>query len=76
MGLTTELPISRSLPLGAAEVKVVDMAGAYSVFANGGYKATPYAFTQVMTSSGEVLYDRRKDAPERERVLDEGRRRQ
>ncbi len=44
---------------------------AYSVFANGGYKATPYAFTQIMTSSGEILYDRRKDAPPPERVLDD-----
>ncbi|WP_291742963.1 transglycosylase domain-containing protein [Bauldia sp.] len=71
MGLTTELLITRSLPLGAAEVKVVDMAGAYAVFANGGYKATPYAFTQVMNSRGDVLYDRRKDAPPPERVLPE-----
>ncbi len=71
MGITSELRITRSLPLGASEVKVVDMAGAYSVFANGGYKATPYAFTQILNSSGEVIYDRRKDAPSRERVLPE-----
>ncbi|MEP2120133.1 MAG: PBP1A family penicillin-binding protein [Bauldia litoralis] len=71
MGLTTELLITRSLPLGAAEVKVVDMAGAYAGFANGGYKATPYAFTQVMNSRGDVLYDRRKDAPPPERALDD-----
>lgn len=71
MGLTTELLITRSLPLGAAEVRVVDMAGAYAVFSNGGFKATPYAFTQVISSRGDVLYDRHKAAPERERVLPE-----
>ncbi|MCP4381572.1 MAG: PBP1A family penicillin-binding protein [Hyphomicrobiales bacterium] len=71
MGLTTELLITRSLPLGAAEVRVVDMAGAYAVFANGGFKATPYAFTQVISSRGDVLYDRRKDAPPRRRVLEQ-----
>ena len=71
MGLRTELRITRSLPLGASEVTVLDMAGAYSVFANGGYKATPYAFTQIMSSTGEILYDRRKDAPAPERVLDD-----
>ena len=71
MGLTTELPSSASLPLGAAEVTVLDQAAGYSVFANGGYRAVPYAFTQIMASSGEVIYDRRKDAPEPQRVLDE-----
>ena len=71
MGITSELRITRSLPLGASEVKVLDMAGAYAVFANGGYKATPYAFTQILNSSGEVIYDRRKDAPPKERVLPE-----
>ncbi len=47
------------------------MASAYSVFANGGYKATPYGFTQIMNSSGDVVYDRRKDAPPPKRVLDD-----
>jgi len=69
MGLTTELKITRSLPIGAAEVTVVDMAGGYAVFASGGYKATPYAFTQILSSQGDVLYDRRKDAKPPERVL-------
>ena len=71
MGITTELRITRSLPLGSSEVKVVDMAGAYAAFANGGYKATPYAFTQILTSSGKVLYDRRQDKKPPARVLPE-----
>ena len=50
MGITSELRITRSLPLGASEVTVLDMAGAYAVFANGGFKATPYAFTQIINS--------------------------
>ncbi len=71
MGVQTELHSSKSLPLGASEVTVLDQAAGYSVFANGGYKVIPYAFTQIMTASGEVIYDRRKDAPARERVLDD-----
>jgi penicillin-binding protein 1A len=71
MGITTELKISRSLPLGAAEVTVLDMASAYAVFANGGFKATPYAFTQVIGAQGDILYDRRKTPPPHERVLAE-----
>jgi penicillin-binding protein 1A len=69
MGLTTELKITRSLPIGAAEVTVLDMAAGYDVFANGGYKATPYAFTQIIGSQGDILYDRKRDAPPPERVL-------
>jgi penicillin-binding protein 1A len=71
MGVQTELHSSKSLPLGASEVTVLDQATGYSVFANGGYKVTPYAFTQIMTSTGEVVYDRRKDVPPAERVLDD-----
>ncbi|HVY20451.1 MAG TPA: penicillin-binding protein 1A [Bauldia sp.] len=71
MGITSELRITRSLPLGSSEVSVVDMAGAYSVFANGGYKATPYPFTQIISGQGDVLYDRKRDAPPAERVLDD-----
>src|SRR5690606_29986025 len=63
MGVQTELHSSKSLPLGASEVTVLDQAAGYSVFANGGYRTTPYAFTQIMTSTGDVIYDRRKDAP-------------
>ena len=71
MGITSELRITPSLPLGASEVTVLDMAGAYSVFANGGFKATPYAFTQIIDSDGNIVYDRRRDAPPRERILDD-----
>jgi len=69
MGITSELRITRSLPVGSSEVTVVDMAGAYAVFANGGYKATPYAFTQIIGSHGDILYDRRVTPPSPERVL-------
>ena len=71
MGITSDLRITRSLPLGSSEVSVVDMAGAYAVFANGGYKATPYPFTQIISSRGDILFDHRRDTPPPERVLDE-----
>jgi penicillin-binding protein 1A len=71
MGLTSELRITRSLPLGASEVTVLDMASGYSVFANGGYEAKPFAFTQILGPRGEVLYDRRRENIVPERVLDD-----
>ncbi len=71
MGITSELRITRSLPLGSSEVSVIDMAGAYAAFANGGFKATPYPFTQIINSRGDVLYDHKRDAPPAARVLDD-----
>jgi penicillin-binding protein 1A len=71
MGVTTDLRITRSLPLGTSEVSMIEMAGAYGAFASGGYKVTPRAFTQIISSTGEILYDARRDAQPRVRVLPE-----
>ncbi len=69
MGITTPLAITRSLPLGSSGVHVIDMASAYAVFANGGQRADPYAFTRIVNSHGEVVYDRARDAPPPEQAL-------
>ncbi|HEY8565899.1 MAG TPA: PBP1A family penicillin-binding protein [Beijerinckiaceae bacterium] len=61
MGLTHPLADSTSLPIGAAEVTVLDMTAAYAVFANGGRKATPYAAYEVRNSNGDVIYRRDRD---------------
>ena len=61
MGIHTELLITRSLPLGAAEVTVMDMATAYSVFANGGKKSEAHAVLQLQDSKGNVIFDRKRD---------------
>jgi len=71
MGITTNIINSKSLPLGATDVRVLDMTAAYSVFANGGFKATPYAFTQIVNSQGKVIFDRKRDVGPPERILDE-----
>jgi penicillin-binding protein 1A len=71
MGISTELRITRSLPLGASEVTVLDMASSYGAFATGGLKVTPYAFTRITNSVGDVIYDRRSVAHPAERVLDD-----
>ncbi|MFX5660852.1 penicillin-binding transpeptidase domain-containing protein, partial [Acinetobacter baumannii] len=36
-----------TLALGAGNVTPLQMVGAYSVFANGGYKINPYLITKV-----------------------------
>ncbi|MGO4572829.1 transglycosylase domain-containing protein [Microvirga sp. 2TAF3] len=63
MGLTHPLTDSSSLPIGAAEVTVIDMASSYAVFANGGRKAPPYSAWEVHNSQGDVIYRRATDTP-------------
>lgn len=74
MGITTLAPTDEnmkrfglSLTLGGGEVHMMDMASAYSAFANGGYKVEPVAILKVTDSKGKVLYER-KDI-EKEKVL-------
>jgi penicillin-binding protein 1A len=44
-----------TLALGAGAVTPLQMAGAYAVFANGGYKVSPYLISKVTDASGKVL---------------------
>ncbi|MFD0933907.1 transglycosylase domain-containing protein, partial [Methylobacterium trifolii] len=64
MGITTALTDSVSLPIGSAEVTVIDQAAAYAVFANGGRRAKPYAAMEVRNSSGEVIYRHDDEKPD------------
>lgn len=58
-----------SITLGGGEVHLIDMAAAYSSFANGGYKVEPVAIIKVTNSKGKVLFEY-KD-PTKPRVLSE-----
>ncbi|MBX9932971.1 MAG: PBP1A family penicillin-binding protein [Methylobacterium sp.] len=64
LGITTPLTDTVSLPIGSAEVNVIDQAAAYAVFANGGRKAKPYAAMEVRNSSGDVIYRHADEKPE------------
>ena len=44
-----------TLALGAGAVTPLQMVGAYSVFANGGYKINPYLISKITDSNGKVL---------------------
>jgi penicillin-binding protein 1A len=65
MGITTPHIDTVSLPIGSDEVTVLDQAAGYAVFANGGFKAKPYAATEIRNSQGEVIYRHADEAPER-----------
>lgn len=76
LGLTTLPPtaetlrrVGLSLTLGGGEVRLIDMAGAFSAFVNKGYRAEPIAILKVTDMNGKVLED---NHPEKsKRVLSE-----
>lgn len=50
------LPHGLSLALGTANLTPLQMVTGYSVFANGGYRVTPYFIQQVKDDAGRVIY--------------------
>ncbi|WP_426207549.1 penicillin-binding protein 1A [Massilia sp. TWP1-3-3] len=61
-----------TLALGAGATTPLQMAGAYSVFANGGYRVSPYLISKVSDSNGKVLSQANPDKAgiEAHRVID------
>lgn len=57
LGINSKLPEIPSLPLGTSEIGIIDMAAAYAVFANNGYKNTPHLITKIEDVTGNVLYE-------------------
>ena len=55
MGITSELPYVPSLALGTASISMMEMVGAYSVFANKGNYAEPFYITSITSGDGKVL---------------------
>lgn len=51
-----DLPKSLSLALGTGVVTPLSLANGYAVFANGGYKVTPFLINRVIDENGNVLY--------------------
>ena len=65
-------PAYLTLALGAGAVTPLQMAGAYSVFANGGYKVNPYLIAKVTDANGALLSQANPDkaGDESHRVID------
>jgi penicillin-binding protein 1A len=62
-----------TLALGAGAVTPLQMVGAYSVFANGGYKISPYIISKITDANGKTLVAVTPDKAGNEdnRVIDE-----
>ena len=57
VGIDEKLNNLPSLALGAVEINMMDMMGAYSALANEGYKVEPYFISKVTDMDGNVLYE-------------------
>ncbi|RVC55889.1 penicillin-binding protein, partial [Mesorhizobium sp. M4B.F.Ca.ET.088.02.2.1] len=57
--------------LGTSGMTVMDQATGYSVFAQNGLVGSRHGITQLVTRTGDVVYDWAKDAPPPHRVLSE-----
>lgn len=52
-----ELPNNLSLALGSASVTPLQMAGAYAILANGGFRVEPYFITRIEQDGSGVVFD-------------------
>ncbi|MEH7085321.1 PBP1A family penicillin-binding protein [Neobacillus drentensis] len=66
-GLSSKMAQVPSLALGTSGVRVIEMANAYSLFANGGKKVNPTLITRVEDYTGNVIYEKEEET---EKVLD------
>ena len=60
-GLESKLEPYLSLALGAADLTLVDMTSAYSVFPNGGVRMRPYSILKIADRDGNLLEESRSD---------------
>jgi len=61
-----------TMALGAGNVTLLQMLGGYSVFANGGFRVTPYFIDRVEDGKGTVLFSGRPEiaGENAERIID------
>ncbi|MGI6851566.1 transglycosylase domain-containing protein [Mesorhizobium sp. 1B3] len=71
MGVESEISSHKTMVLGTSGMTVMDQATGYSVFADNGYAGLRHGITQLVTHSGEVIYDFERDAAKPRRVLSE-----
>ena len=57
LGITSKMQNVPSLALGTSEINNLELIGAYSTFANLGYKIKPHLITKIEDSNGNVLYE-------------------
>ena len=59
-----------ALTLGGGDIKLLELTGAYAVFANGGVRVPPTPFLRISDPGGKVLVDLRANPPKASPVVD------
>ena len=73
LGIRSDLPELPAIALGAAEVNLLELTGAFSVFARDGERHEPYYIVSISNSRGDVLYQHREIAPQRALSVEDAR---
>ncbi|HUO03761.1 MAG TPA: PBP1A family penicillin-binding protein [Candidatus Binataceae bacterium] len=56
LGIESDLPAVLPISIGADETTLLELTGAYQVFANAGVRAAPYAIDSVVDAKGHLIY--------------------
>ena len=67
MGISSTVPRVPSAAIGAVDLRPIDIATAYTTFANLGVRVTPRSILRIESKEGRVLWE---SQVQRERVLD------
>ena len=71
MGVESELNGHKTMVLGTSGMTVMDQATGYLTLATGGFVGERHGITQLLTHSGDIVYDHGRDAPAPRRVVSE-----
>lgn len=65
LGVTSPLRREVGIALGSSEVNLLELTGAYGVFANGGKSVWPFGVREIRDGSGKVVFRRLPAGPGR-----------
>ncbi len=63
-GITSTMAEVPSLALGTAGVRVIELANAYSLFANGGKQVEPVMIKRIEDRKGDIIYEHPEESKE------------
>ncbi|HYB91852.1 MAG TPA: transglycosylase domain-containing protein [Candidatus Binataceae bacterium] len=61
LGIGEDLPAVLPISIGADETTLLELTGAYQVFASGGIESSPYAVESVVDAKGHLIYHHEDD---------------
>jgi penicillin-binding protein 1A len=69
MGVASPITITRPLPLGAADLTVLEHTRSFAHFASGGMSVHTHAALEIKTPTGELIWTWERDGPKPERLF-------